>query len=116
MSEMKKAFQCLRCGSCCTGLSGYVWIRIEEAERIAKSLSLTLDIFAKRYLRRVASRFSLLEKPSGECIFYEKEKGCMIYEDRPHQCRVFPTHLEKYAFSTKMIEECVGLKDSLGSS
>jgi Fe-S-cluster containining protein len=83
-------FECTGCGQCCTGSPGYIWVSEEEIEQIAAFLNLTIDDFARLYLRRVKGRFSLLEMPkSYDCIFL-KDKKCTIYSVRPTQCRTFP--------------------------
>ena len=33
---------------------------------------------------------SLIEKKNKDCIFFDKERGCTVYEDRPRQCRTWP--------------------------
>ena len=81
-------FTCTGCGDCCTGAPGYVWVSREEIEALAGFLGLALDDFGKRYLRKVGSRHSLIERPNGDCVFYER--GCTVYPARPSQCREFP--------------------------
>jgi hypothetical protein len=83
-------FECSRCGNCCTGAPGYVWVTLEEMRRIAETLGLAFDVFTKRYVRRVGERYSLVERPNGECVFWSREAGCTIYPARPAQCRAWP--------------------------
>jgi Fe-S-cluster containining protein len=83
-------FACTRCGDCCTGAPGYVWMGEAEIERLAAHLGLERDAFGRRYLRRVGERLSLIEKPGGDCVFWERERGCTVYEARPTQCRTYP--------------------------
>ncbi|MFP4056586.1 MAG: YkgJ family cysteine cluster protein [Candidatus Brocadiia bacterium] len=82
-------FQCTRCGQCCRGDPGYVWV--DEAERvaIARHLKLSAEEFARRYLREVFGAYSLVELANGDCVFWTPE-GCRIYPVRPVQCRTFP--------------------------
>lgn len=82
-------FECQRCGACCTGEPGYVWVTPLEAERIPDFLGVSRSDFASKYLRNAGSHDSLIELPDGRCIFYSK-KGCNIYAVRPRQCRTFP--------------------------
>lgn len=84
------AFQCTRCGHCCTGAPGYVWVHEEEIERLRGHLGLSLEEFSRRYLRRVGPRLSLIEKPDNACIFWDHQEGCTVYEARPEQCRTWP--------------------------
>ena len=70
------------------------------------------DLFAARYLRRVGRGYSLLEKKDKDCIFYEPEKGCSVYEVRPSQCRAFPFWPEVVrspASWEEMQESCPGI-------
>ncbi len=82
-------FECQRCGACCTGEPGYVWVTPRESAPIAKFLELSSREFARKYLRKAGSHDSLVERPDGRCIFYA-DNGCEIYPVRPVQCRTFP--------------------------
>jgi len=84
------SFSCTRCGACCTGAPGYVWVNAEEIERIAAFRGETVERFSKQFVRRVGEHFSLVEKPGGDCIFWEKERGCTVYPARPAQCQTWP--------------------------
>jgi len=42
------------------------------------------------YLLRSGSRLSLLENAAHDCIFWDDDQGCTVYEVRPDQCRTFP--------------------------
>jgi len=65
-----------------------VWVGRAEIEALARFLGLSVDDFGKRYLRKVGLRHSLIEKPNGDCVFYDR--GCTVYPARPAQCRSFP--------------------------
>lgn len=83
-------FSCTGCGKCCTGSPGYVWVNEKEIEEMASFLEISVKDFMKRYIRRVGSRFSLVElKPNHDCVFL-KDKKCGVYGARPTQCRTFP--------------------------
>ncbi len=82
-------FGCQRCGACCTGESGYVWVTPREAARIARFLGLSGAEFASQYLRKPGTHESLIELPDARCIFYAGN-ACAIYSVRPVQCRTFP--------------------------
>lgn len=87
---------CETCGgACCTGESGYIWAKYAEIEQMAEFLELSVEDFAKMYLRKVGHRYSLTEKKIGEenyaCVFFDTDKQrCGIYPVRPRQCRTFP--------------------------
>jgi Fe-S-cluster containining protein len=84
------SFECTRCGACCTGAEGFVWLNAEEIERLAQRTGLDVDAFRKTYARRVGGGISLREKPNGDCIFWSQDVGCTVYDDRPRQCRSWP--------------------------
>ena len=84
------AFTCTRCGACCTGAPGYVWVNDEEIARLAEFRGETPDQFGGKFLRRVSGRISLLEKPGGDCIFWDTQVGCTVYPARPAQCQTWP--------------------------
>ncbi len=83
-------FECTRCGHCCTGAPGVVWVTLEESQAIAARLNLQLDAFGRRYLRLVDDRLALVERTNGDCVFWDRAAGCTIYEARPGQCRTWP--------------------------
>ena len=104
------SFSCTRCGDCCTGAPGYVWVEHEEIEELAKFLGLSPGKFGERYLRKVGRRYSLLEKPGGDCIFFDS--GCTVYPARPVQCRTFPfwrSHLKSQRAWDEIADECPGI-------
>jgi Fe-S-cluster containining protein len=84
------AFECTRCGACCTGAPGYVWVNAEEIARLAEHRGETVDDFSRRYVRRVGARYSLIEKPGGDCVFWDRSAGCTVYPARPVQCQTWP--------------------------
>ena len=84
------AFECTRCGKCCTGEPGYVWVTDEELAAIAKFLGQPLHEVRELYSRKARGRRSLREKSNGDCVFYDRSKGCTIYAVRPPQCRTWP--------------------------
>lgn len=82
-------FECVRCGECCRGEPGYVWVRDPEIVAIARALCLSRAEFLERYCRKVFGDISLIEHPNGDCVFWTP-RGCEIYAVRPVQCRTFP--------------------------
>ena len=91
------AFTCTQCGACCTGAPGYVWVNEAEITRLAEFRGMSLDDFGRRFLRRVGENISLVERPGGDCIFWDKAVGCTVYEARPVQCRTWPFWPENIA-------------------
>ena len=84
------AFTCTQCGACCTGAPGFVWVNLEEITAIAAFRGESVDDFGRKFLRRVGDRVSLIERPGGDCIFWDKASGCTVYPARPVQCRTWP--------------------------
>ena len=57
---------------------------------MAAKLGLVVAAFRKQFLRLVGRRVSLIEKPGGDCIFWDPGQGCLVYDARPTQCRTWP--------------------------
>ncbi len=83
-------FGCRRCGACCTGAPGYVWLQPEDIVSIADCLGVAPPAFLARQTRRVDGALSLREESDGRCILYEVGRGCRAYAVRPRQCRTWP--------------------------
>jgi len=106
-------FTCTGCGRCCTGPPGYVWVGRRDIEALAARLSLSVEAFGRRYLRKVGPRHSLLERKNGECVFYRPGGGCSVYGARPRQCRVFPfwrENIESAEAWETLKSECEGAR------
>ena len=84
------AFTCTQCGKCCTGAPGFVWVDDAEIEAIAKRLGEPVEQVKAVYAMKARRGMSLREKANGDCIFYDRKKGCTIYDIRPKQCRTWP--------------------------
>jgi Fe-S-cluster containining protein len=83
-------FRCTRCGACCTGEPGNVWVTAEEIAAIAEFRAETVEEVQGLYTRKGDRGRSLREKDNGDCVFYQRGTGCTIYPARPHQCRTWP--------------------------
>ncbi len=83
-------FQCTQCGACCTGEPGYVWVNEEEMQAIADFLGEPLEQVVGFYTKMASRGRSLREKGNGDCVFYDRQRGCTIYGIRPRQCRTWP--------------------------
>jgi uncharacterized protein len=109
------ASKCDSCGGyCCRGESGYIWVKYQEMENIAKKLSISLEDFAIIYLKKVGHRYSLLEKQLGEddyaCIFFDESiNRCSIYDVRPNQCRTFPFWQQFKNDKDEVRNQCPGI-------
>ena len=107
--------ECEACGGhCCTGESGYIWVKYAEIEKMAAYLELTVQDFARVYLKKVKHRYSLVEKQltvdNFACIFFDESmKRCSIYPVRPRQCRTFPFWEQFKNNEGEVQKECPGI-------
>ncbi len=92
-------FECTRCGHCCTGEPGSIFVNSGEIQNIREYLGMEEAAFEQGCLRPMPGGFSIREKENGDCIFYT-EGGCSIHDLRPVQCRTYP-----FWFSTMRSEE-----------
>ena len=88
-------FTCQRCSSCCRYDAGYVYLSDNDIEKLIAKLETDRDSFIGLYCRWVDNWkgnkiLSLKEKSNKDCIFWESIKGCIVYEARPLQCKLFP--------------------------
>ena len=83
-------FRCTRCGHCCTGAPGYVWVNDEELSAIAEFRGETVEQVRGLYTRMARRGRTLRDGAAGDCVFYDREQGCTIYPVRPRQCRTWP--------------------------
>ena len=103
-------FECQRCGACCTGEPGFVFVDKRKIMQIAKYRSQEVSCFIDTFLYPFGSGYSISEHADGRCIFFQK--GCTIYPVRPTQCRAFPfwfenlRSLKKWRRATR---ECPGI-------
>jgi Fe-S-cluster containining protein len=84
------AFECTRCGKCCTGDPGYVWVTEDELAAIAAFLGQPLREVRDLFTRKARGKITLRERDNGDCTFWDTKRGCTIYSVRPPQCRTWP--------------------------
>ncbi|MBW2065751.1 MAG: YkgJ family cysteine cluster protein [Deltaproteobacteria bacterium] len=84
-----KAFQCKKCGKCCYGEGG-IFLDPEERLRIASHLNISADEFVALYCEQRNGRLSVKTGPDKYCIFYDREKQCLIHEVKPRVCSLWP--------------------------
>lgn len=84
-------FQCQGSGNCCVsrGGYGYVYMTLEDRQRMAKVLKLSTRAFTIRYCDKEDGIWKLANPPDGDCMFL-KNKRCSVYQGRPTQCRTWP--------------------------
>ena len=83
-------FECTRCGKCCTGEPGYVWVNDAELRALADFRGETVEELTGLYTRLTTRGRTLREKANGDCVFWDKQAGCTVYPVRPAQCRTWP--------------------------
>ena len=83
-------FRCTRCGDCCTGAPGFVWVDDGELAAIAEYRGESVEEVTALYTRLAKCGRTLREKDNGDCVFYDRRAGCTIYPVRPRQCRTWP--------------------------
>ena len=88
----KRSFSCQRCSRCCRKEPGIVALTQNDFENARKNLNLSAKDFLEQCCREIYRDgevfVGLKEKQNYDCIFWHNE--CIIYEDRPVQCRTFP--------------------------
>ena len=107
-------FECLKCGNCCTGAPGFVYLSRADIASIANFLQKDYESFITEYTRVIRifgeRRLSLTERSNFDCVFWNRT--CIIYEARPYQCRSFPfwkRHLVSSREWDKVGERCPGI-------
>jgi len=83
-------FRCTRCGHCCTGAPGFVWVKDAELAALADFLGESIEEVTGLYTRLAKGGRTLREKSNGDCVFYDRKRGCTVYPVRPRQCRTWP--------------------------
>jgi hypothetical protein len=104
-------FTCTQCGKCCTGAPGFVWVDDAEIAAIAARMGERVPEFTAIYTRKARGKVTLREKANGDCVFYDSQKGCTIYRDRPRQCRTWPfweSNLESEETWVRTEADCPG--------
>jgi len=108
---------CASCeGNCCIGESGYIWITVDEIEKLSQHLKLSVDKLFENYLIKYGYRFSIKEKQISQnnfaCIFFDTDiKRCTIYEARPSQCKTFPFWDYFKTNIQEVKDECPAIRD-----
>jgi Fe-S-cluster containining protein len=106
-------FECQRCGRCCSGEPGRVRVSDPEICVLAARVGLEEPEFRRRYTRRTRGpEVLLVEKRNRDCVFFDPGRGCVVYEDRPRQCRTWPfwsATLESRENWQAQAEDCRGM-------
>jgi hypothetical protein len=103
-------FECQRCGVCCTGDPGTIYVGPSEIDPMAGYCRLSQTRFIATYLYPFKDSYSIREDAAGCCLFFRD--GCAIYPVRPLQCRSFPfwfVHLRCPARWAELQRHCPGI-------
>ncbi len=84
-----KAFDCQMCGECCYGEGG-IFVEHDEIESIGPFLGITSKEFLTRFCEQRHGRFYIKTGSDGFCIFFDKEKSCLIHTVKPKRCSLWP--------------------------
>ena len=77
------------CGNCCYGEGG-IFLEQNEMEDIAGFLEKSLESFLSRFCEEKIGGYQLKTGEDGFCIFFDKEKNCLIHPVKPKRCRLWP--------------------------
>ena len=84
-----EAFICHTCGECCFGEGG-VFVGEEEKRRIADFLDIPADKFVSQFCEERNGRLYIRTGKDGFCLYYDKEKSCLIHPVKPDRCSLWP--------------------------
>ena len=85
-------FECQGSGRSCVshGEFGNVYLTLEDRQRMAKVLKMSVSRFTRKYCERIGGIYRLKEQKADKSCTFLEEKKCQIYEGRPTQCRTWP--------------------------
>lgn len=98
-------FQCRCCCACCRQ-PGFVYLKEEDAVRLAAYLQMDVYQFTETQCLLLERKYLVLKKHSDETCLFLGVHGCKVYEARPAQCRDFPLNWK----TEKSLEYCEGLR------
>ena len=70
------------------------FVSTDEFEKI-KSFTRRDDFTTYRVINNKVKHIMKTKENSDECIFFDSEKGCTIYHERPFDCKIFPFDIYK---------------------
>ena len=105
LAQKLSKFECQRCNACCRK-PGFVYLKENEEERIAKFLGLEVFDFVNQFCELAGRRQLVLKKHPDEACIFLTESGCRIHPVKPQQCLDFPVKWRTPA----SFNYCQGLK------
>jgi len=103
--EPLREFRCRRCQRCCEQ-PGFVYVTGEETERVAGFLGMGASDFVNEYCDLLERRALVFKKKEGEKCLFLNSSGCLIYAERPKQCRDFPLKWK----TERSLKYCSGMR------
>ena len=67
-----------------------MWLTSANVLAMADALEMSEQTFLQRFVVGVGGRLSLREADNGACLLLDGSAECMVYAQRPQQCRDFP--------------------------
>ncbi len=108
-------FACQRCGSCCTAEADEPHTATIFPDEV-RAIDGTWPAIARPmpYGLETGETFewALQVDDCGDCVFYDDEEGCQIYEDRPLICQTYPFRVDPRD-GTVETSECPGLGEEM---
>lgn len=104
-------FACQGSGRCCVsrGAYGWVYLTLEDRQRLARALGIPTRQFTRQYCEKTDGLFHLRE--SGPDCMFLVDRRCSVYEARPTQCRTWPFWPENMSARgwTAVAADCPGI-------
>ena len=99
------------CGDCCYGEGG-IFVQRDEIEKIADFLGIRPASFVTQFCHQKDGKISIKTGTDKFCVFYDKEKNCVIHPVKPSPCSSWPFYpsLLKDADNWEMAKDaCPGI-------
>ena len=125
-------FNCLRCGSCCKHVDQdyaerrYIPIFFDEINKLSKlaeemelEINILPDLTYPDKLNNVCIITSYVLTFEELCSFFDKKKGCLIYQERPLTCKSFPITVWREDGHRKLLKvetSCLFVKKNLNET
>lgn len=109
-NEVFEEMDCLQCANCCKSIPPMLSNR--DIKRISKRLDMSRSTFMDKYI--VVDEDGDTVMNASPCPFLQSDNKCMIYEERPTACRLYPhsgDHLffENLRHHKRNMKYCPGL-------
>jgi len=102
-----KAFECKKCGACCYGKGG-ILVNDQEIRDIAAFLGVSRESFVKAYCETRNGKTYVGNLPNGNCVFFDRERLCLIHQVKPRPCRLWP-------FYPALLKDKASWKSAMGA-